>query len=130
MLKRVDAERLKSTIAAGYIVRDDYPPYAIVSFEDRNRYRDYIFRIIDEQTEPEQVPELREFDVWSEGYRATGEAAPAQYLGRFKGATFRDAVETALTDLSWDRKYYDAERLTFWGCRFFDNEIDARKVFG
>ena len=32
----------------GYHNRDDYPPYAIASWDDRNRYRDYILKIIEE----------------------------------------------------------------------------------
>jgi len=35
----------------------------------------------------------------------------------------------------WNREkghpgYFDPERLTYWGCRFFDNEHNARKSFG
>lgn len=45
--------QLKRAIDRGYHERTDYPPYALTPWDDRNRYREYIFRIIDEQaTEP------------------------------------------------------------------------------
>ena len=47
------AENLKNTIDRGYREREDYPPFAIAAWEDRNRYREYVFRIIDEAVERE-----------------------------------------------------------------------------
>lgn len=41
-------EKVKKEIDDGYHKRDDYPPYAIASWDDRNRYRQYIFKILDE----------------------------------------------------------------------------------
>lgn len=69
-------------------------------------------------------------EVWNEGYAATGERAPALYLGRYPGVTFKEEVEAAMDDLEWDRSYYNPEQLTYWACRFFDNEADARRSFG
>lgn len=75
---------------------------------------------------------MKAFEVWSEGYAATGEHGSAQLHGIFVGETFRDAVENCVKTWlpSEVRQYYNAERLTYWGCRFFDNETDARKLFG
>jgi hypothetical protein len=71
------------------------------------------------------------YEVWSEGYAATGESAGARFHGKFKGMTFKDAVESYINTLSPDaQKSFNGERLTYWGCRFFDNEQDARKSFG
>jgi hypothetical protein len=39
---------LKNTIDRGYHDRKDYPPYALAAWDDRNRYREYVFKIIDE----------------------------------------------------------------------------------
>lgn len=47
----VDAEALKRAIYGGYHDRDDYPPYALAPWDDRNRYREYVIRIIDEMAQ-------------------------------------------------------------------------------
>ena len=39
---------LKSTIDNAYHIRKDYPPLALMAWDDRNRYRKYIFEIMDE----------------------------------------------------------------------------------
>lgn len=47
--ERVDLiEKIKREIDNGYHNRDDYPPYALMSWDDRNRYRTYIYKIMDE----------------------------------------------------------------------------------
>ena len=70
------------------------------------------------------------FDIWSEGYSATSEHGTAQFLGTYSAPTFKEACKIALKDKEWDMKYYNENRNTYWACRFFDNEVDARKSFG
>jgi hypothetical protein len=70
-----------------------------------------------------------EWSVWMEGYRATGDQSPARYLGEWPGETFSDAC-AAWADSTRSSGSFDRERLTYWGCRLFDNEQDARKAFG
>lgn len=94
----------------------------VINFVDAEQYYNNTYNI--PSTE-------RTYEVWSEGYAATGESAPARFHGKFKGVTFKDAVESYINTLSPDsRKSFNGERLTYWGCRFFDNEQDARKSFG
>ena len=70
------------------------------------------------------------FTLWMEGYGATGDSGTAQCLGTYEGDTFADAVQ-AWVDEEPDRaQYFKREGLTYWCCRFFDNEADARKSFG
>lgn len=69
------------------------------------------------------------FEIWMEGYAATGEHGTASFEGRFEGKTFADAckrwaIEEERLDL------FDEKKLTYWGCRLFDNERDARRMFG
>lgn len=52
-MKKEEADKLKTAIDRGYNNRPDYPPFAIVSWDDRKRYREYIFKIIDEFTDQE-----------------------------------------------------------------------------
>ena len=47
-MTKEEAEKLKRKIDNGYHDRNDYPRYTIDPITDRNRYREYIFRIIDE----------------------------------------------------------------------------------
>tara|TARA_R110000744_G_scaffold242781_1_gene359840 strand:+ start:2526 stop:3005 length:480 start_codon:yes stop_codon:yes gene_type:complete len=70
------------------------------------------------------------FEVWSEGYRATGERGTAQFLGTYEAETFKEACKIALKDKGWDLDSYDEINNTYWACRFFDSEDKARKSFG
>jgi len=73
-----------------------------------------------------------EFDIWTEGYSATGDSSTAQFHGTFEGENFSDAVKAFRDSLSDQHSIQciNLKNLTFWGCRFFDNENDARKSFG
>lgn len=71
-----------------------------------------------------------EYEIWSEGYITTGEHDGAVYHGKSTGVDFRDAcVHFAQTHPIFE-KYFDEKELTFWACRLFDNEADARESFG
>lgn len=41
-------EKIKRKIDNGYHDREDYPPFALAAWDDRNRYRKYVFKIMDE----------------------------------------------------------------------------------
>ena len=74
---------------------------------------------------------MTSWDVWLEGYAATGEHGTAQCLQREVVAdTFPEACRLALGNKGWDMSYYTASNNTYWGCHFFDNGEDARKSFG
>lgn len=56
--------------------------------------------------------------------------AGAEFLGTVEAETFQEACDKyAVENPDWASSY-DSERLTHWGCRLFDNEMDARKAFG
>lgn len=46
-----EAQKFKDIVRRASWERDDYPPYAIASWDDRNRYQGFIFKIIDELVE-------------------------------------------------------------------------------
>lgn len=72
------------------------------------------------------------FEIWTEGFAVTGQSSRAIFHGKFKGETFKDAViafKETVTD-KHSRDCIDTDKLVFWGCRFFDNEVEARKLFG
>jgi hypothetical protein len=67
--------------------------------------------------------------LWIEGAVASGSVERARLLGVFPVDTIAEAVD--LWAAEGDRSIYlDADRTAFWGCRFFDNEPDARLAFG
>lgn len=75
------------------------------------------------------LPE-REFHIWSEGYAATGEYTSAHYHGIGKSRTFNEACENFFRNRKDDQKYFNADSLTYWGCKLYDNEGKARERFG
>jgi hypothetical protein len=73
------------------------------------------------------------FEIWSEGFRATGDIGTAHKHGEQEGEDFADACRKQFADdppNDWGRSDFDPDRLTYWGCRLFDNEADARERFG
>lgn len=77
----------------------------------------------------EKDPNLKEYEIWMEGYRTNGDFGTAYRLGYFTGLNFKDACKNAINLLGYDNSYYDPERNTYWGCRLYDNSEDARKTF-
>lgn len=82
----------------------------------------------------------KQFTVWSEGYAATGEHGTATMMGTSSGLDFKDACVKLFKQLAEERptekerkeyeRLFDPEKLTFWACKLFDNEEEARKSFG
>ena len=75
---------------------------------------------------------LNTYEVWTEGYVVTGGSSGAVFHGAWKGVDFKDAVKNYAESVEdpYARSTIDLDRMTFWGCKFFDNEADARKSFG
>lgn len=75
-----------------------------------------------------------EYEVWMEGYSCSGNHSGATFLGKFEGQTFAKACEKAVHENFGDDKefedYWYAEELSYWSCRLYDNEADARQSFG
>ncbi|ATS92370.1 hypothetical protein DLP05_083 [Stenotrophomonas phage vB_SmaS_DLP_5] len=71
-----------------------------------------------------------EFDVWMEGYQASGDSGTAMYMGRARGKDFQTACAKALYNKGCVMSLYNPRLGTYWGCRLYDNEQDARKSFG
>ncbi|ACL42417.1 hypothetical protein Achl_4466 (plasmid) [Pseudarthrobacter chlorophenolicus A6] len=74
------------------------------------------------------------FTIWAEGFAATGEAETAWQLNEspIGAASFDEAVRL-YSEASESRYLFKRHRngtWTYWGCRLFDNESDARGAFG
>jgi hypothetical protein len=66
------------------------------------------------------------WEVWVEGYRATGEHGCAYLLGSCHADTFQEACE----QLSVNDPYYESDPPRTWGCHMYPTEKQARSSFG
>lgn len=74
---------------------------------------------------------LTVYQIWAEGYRASGDRADATILGTSRAATFRGAVENIRDRSDTPELFtFKGERCFFWECELFDNEADAQRRFG
>lgn len=78
----------------------------------------------------DNLPKKKEYEVWSEGFHVMEGRANAHFWGKVEAYSFGDACWTLMAMNAEFREYFDAKRMTHWGCRLFDNEVDARKSFG
>jgi len=77
--------------------------------------------------------EDNKYSLWMEGFSVTGNSSIAQYLGEFEGNSFNDACDNWSKTIARPDLYEpgtDERRPSYWGCKIFDNEMDARKSFG
>lgn len=75
------------------------------------------------------IPDTSQYEIWSEGYCATGYSQKASYHGTSDGVDFRCAC-MAFFKNSAMQKHFNPVTLSVWGCKLYDNETDARKNFG
>ena len=80
---------------------------------------------------------MTSYQIWSEGYSITGSRCCAFLVGEVEADSFKEAVAKLKDSLPEDEaQYILLESLTcpgyssYWGCRLFDNEEDARASFG
>lgn len=91
---------------------------------------------------------MQEWEIWMEGYAATGESDTARLVAKIRARSFKEAcdihffadyleqikksqIENPTKKLTYmDTIFYDRDMLRYWACRLFDNETDARKSFG
>lgn len=91
--------------------------------------------------------EQQEYEIWTEGYAATGERAYASRIlregetdSKWKAVSFKSACVHMLNEEHWQMLYtgfqglgscyYDPENNSYWNCRFFETEAEARESFG
>jgi hypothetical protein len=87
--------------------------------------------MLGQQKSPTHPPmsETNKISLWMEGFEATGDHSGAQLLGIYEAASIADAVEQHMLAQPQDREWIRKEPAgfyTFWACRIFDNEHDAR----
>lgn len=78
------------------------------------------------------------FDIWIEGYHTMEGLEEARFIETVEAESFKEACEksklnTIISDNDSPYKgynLYDAKTCTYWSCKLFDNEADARKGYG
>ena len=74
---------------------------------------------------------MKQFEIWTEGYAATGGSSCHQLICTQVGINFKDAcVRAHIAGKLEGHGNYDPVGNTVWGCRLFDNASDAAKSFG
>ena len=78
------------------------------------------------------MDDMKVFQIWTEGFAATGEHGAAYKMGAAKAESFEEACQLVCGEAEFQKRHgtFDPESLSVWGCRLFDNEKDARKGFG
>ena len=72
----------------------------------------------------------KQITLWMEGFTVMEGSAGAEYCGTYEAETLKDAVKQWVDEKPERKGLTDFNRLTYWGCRFFDNESAARASFG
>ena len=67
------------------------------------------------------------YDIWKEGFSATCEGSPATWL--VKNIEANSFKEACIKHCKGDENF-DEEELSLCGCRLFETEKEARKLFG
>lgn len=69
---------------------------------------------------------MQNYQVW-----IRGDAGKAQLFGTYKSDSFAHACMACFASFPRsEHHFFDPQALTYWGCRLFDNEADARRLFG
>lgn len=82
----------------------------------------------EEPENPNEVYKKRKYEVWAEGYRATGEQQSAKLLGTVEAISFQEACKELSKTVMVG--FWNKDFTTVWGCKVYDNEQDARRNFG
>ena len=70
--------------------------------------------------------------IWVEGFSTPAISSKASCLGRIHSRCFIDACHKMAYECGWDIIFRIDKKGNprYWGCRMFDNETDARALFG
>ena len=73
---------------------------------------------------------METYSIWAEGYCVNEGYGAHQLLGTSKGNSFKEAVINWMNNNPDYKKFFDENRLTYWGCRLYPTEKEAAKSFG
>ena len=97
-------------------------------------YNRALKRIIELSPEPITLihcpQETKLYEIWMESDYDYGRRCPVRCLGSAEGHSFKDACKRFARKCAGFGQYFDEQNMTYWGCRLFDNEFDAKKSRG
>jgi len=77
------------------------------------------------------------YDIWMEGCMTMDGGSYASFVETIEADSFQEACDRCKLNRVIDddscyngHNLYDSERRSYWGCRLFDNEAQARESFG
>jgi hypothetical protein len=128
---------------------DEWVDMKLTMHRERGEFIDYTDKD-GKETRLERIdhhPELKEYEVWCEGYAATGEHGTAHLYGKVMARNFAQACDIIMCKKLLDyeegcnapdnQQYYgphhwsyDTNRLSVWGCSLYPREDWARLSFG
>lgn len=82
---------------------------------------------------------MKVYDVWVEGYAATGEHGRAWKMGSAPAESFADACKAVFMRsikneygdfVDRDIGLFDPEELSYWRCYMYPTEAEARRSYG
>lgn len=79
--------------------------------------------------EPDVKKVAGTYEVWMEGWLATGGGSSASLLGSYQASSFLEACIQA-SDAHPGLGPFNETKLSIWGCRLFETEAEARRAFG
>lgn len=141
-------EQMKQGYNSRFGSLEDYEKYYLLKISEQGSfYHNYYTNKdgVEEHIPPvDHHPQLKEYEVWCEGYAATGESGSATLLGKAYARNFTQACHIVMctnfllnaqevndpngkkyTDIGrWD---YDPSKLSYWGCKLFWSKELAQK---
>jgi len=69
---------------------------------------------------------MKTYQIWSEGFAATGQSGTAMFHGLAPGTSFIEACKRFFKG----DPYYNFSTNSHWSCALFNNETAARRSFG
>ncbi len=81
-------------------------------------------------TEDRRDDAYRKFEIWSEGYACNEDGGEATKHGECFGKNFEEACENYARARAEFNEHFNRKEMTYWGCSLFDNECDARALYG
>ena len=79
---------------------------------------------------------VKKYEIYEEGYEATGERGYAHYVGSAEGETFLDACKNYIARKGYGEIYDGShfadgkERAGNWGCYWYPTMKEAQRYFG
>lgn len=105
---------------------------ALIRDLDKLGYEDFdtVMKVLRQQRD--SVLHEREFEIWREGYQATGEHQTAQLVGKATAISFYETVVKLRKETPDNDWLYDEASGTWssYGCQFYKTEAEARAFFG